>query len=135
MVYPYCSRECLREDFTTSVTPYYVHQSGDKRWIKIEGGLYPLYESVFDVSYIRNSELIKTAQIDEFNENLVWNLFNEFGHVQQRGDTYELSIGTYEDDKIRYDGVDRNLIIEALGNYEGTDFIVADELISFISNI
>lgn len=35
-------------------------------------------------------ELIDQTQIDENNEDLAWELFNEFGHIRKDGYTVEL---------------------------------------------
>ena len=46
---------------------------------------------VYNIDYLRkNGDVIDSTQLDENNPELIWDMFNEFGHERKKGDYYEV---------------------------------------------
>jgi hypothetical protein len=46
----------------------------------------------YQISYFRaDGQCIDSTEIDELNEELIWDLFVEFGHERKEGDYYEVN--------------------------------------------
>jgi len=45
---------------------------------------------VYNIDYYEGDELIDSTQIDELNEELIWDLYKEFGHERTIDTRYEV---------------------------------------------
>jgi len=45
---------------------------------------------VYNISYFEGDEFIDATQIDELSEELIWDLYKEFGHIRTSMTTYEV---------------------------------------------
>ena len=45
---------------------------------------------VYNIAYYESDELIDSTQIDELSEELIWDLYKEFGHERTIDTRYEV---------------------------------------------
>ena len=47
-------------------------------------------EIVYNINYFEDDSFIDGTQIDEFDEELIWDLFKEFGHIKTAKTRFEV---------------------------------------------
>ena len=47
-------------------------------------------EIVYNISYFEGDSFTDATQIDELDEELIWNLFKEFGHIRTDKTRFEV---------------------------------------------
>ena len=45
---------------------------------------------VYNIAYYEDDEIIDSTQIDELNEELIWDLYEEFGHIKTSKSRFEV---------------------------------------------
>ena len=45
---------------------------------------------VYNIAYYEGDELIDSTQIDELSDELIWDLFEEFGHTKTNKSRFEV---------------------------------------------
>ena len=51
---------------------------------------------VYNISYFESNIFIDATQIDELDEELIWDLYKEFGHVRTLKTRFEFEVGIEE---------------------------------------